>query len=87
MPSNKQILQNVLAKRIKDLRVKQGKSISLISNEVGLAKSLWSDTEKGIKDPQFSTMWRIAEALDIPLSQLIKDVELAVQNKVSFIEE
>ncbi len=87
MPSNKQILQNILAKIIKDLRVRQGKSISLISNEIGLAKSLWSDLEKGIKDPQFSTLWRMAEALDVPLSQLIKDIEIAVQDRVSFIEE
>lgn len=49
----------------------KNKSISLISAEIGMTKSMWADTEKSIKDPQFTTLWRIAEGLEIPLSKLI----------------
>ena len=80
-------LQLSLAKIVKDLRLSTHKSVSLISNEVNLSKSIWSDLEKGIKDPQLSTLWRVAEALDIPLSRLIVLLEDATDGKINFIED
>ena len=80
-------LQLSLAKIVKDLRLSTHKSVSLISNEVNLSKSIWSDLEKGIKDPQLSTLWRVAEALDIPLSRLIMLLEDATDGKINFIED
>ena len=35
-------------------------SISQLSNEIGLSKSIWSELEKGRKDIQLTTFWRIA---------------------------
>lgn len=87
MQDNKEKLQKVLASIIKKHRKANKKSISLISNEIMLAKSLWSDVEKGKKDPQFSTLWRIAEALEIKLSDLIEEIENKVQDSVNFIDE
>lgn len=75
---NKQLLQKALAKVIKKYRDKEGKSITLISAEIGMTKSIWGDLEREQKDPQFSTLWRIAEALDIPLSTLILEIETKV---------
>jgi transcriptional regulator with XRE-family HTH domain len=45
------------------------------SDEIGLTKSVWSNVEAGNRDPQLSTIWRIAEALNIPLSQIILELE------------
>lgn len=87
MQDNKKYLQKALAKIVKKHRKLNNKSMSLLSNEIMLAKSLWSDLEKGIKDPQFTTLWRIAEALEIPLSVLIKEVEDKVKDSVNFIDE
>ena len=50
-------------------------SISKICNEIELSKSVWSMVEQEEKDVQLSTMWRIAEALGMPASQLIKYTE------------
>lgn len=86
MQDNKQKLQIALANTIKKHRKTRKKSISLISNEIMLAKSLWSDLEKGKKDPQLSTLWRIAEGLEIPLSQIIQEVENTVQDAINFID-
>lgn len=87
MQDNREILKAALADKIKTYRLATGKSITLISNEVNLSKSIWSDLEKGIKDPQFSTLWRIAESLNIPLSLLIKELENDLKNKINFIED
>ena len=87
MQDNKKLLQKALANVVRKHRKINKKSISLLSNEIMLAKSLWSDLEKGVKDPQFSTLWRIAEGLEIPLSVLIKEVEDNVKDTINFIDE
>ena len=84
--NNKQLLQNTIAATIKTLRFKQNKSISLISDEIGLAKSIWADLEKGIKDPQFSTLWKISEALGVPLSAVIIEIEKQMPVNFSLLD-
>ena len=79
-------LKHAIAKIIKDLRLSRHKSISLICAEIGMTKSMWADLEKGIKDPQLSTFFRIAEALDIPLSKLIIQLENKLGDNFSFID-
>ncbi len=39
-----------------------------------MTKSMWADMEKGIKDPQFSTLFRMSEGLDISLIKIIKEL-------------
>lgn len=87
MQDNKKRLQKALANIVKKHRKTSKKSISLLSNEITLAKSLWSDLEKGVKDPQFSTLWRIAEGLEMPLSVLIKEVEDKIKDSINFIDD
>lgn len=83
---NKQLLQHTLAEIVKELRLKQKKSISLSSAEIGITKSIWADLEKGIKDPQLSTVWRIAEGLEIQPSQLIKLIEEKLGKNFTFLD-
>lgn len=83
--NNKKLLQNKIAKIINKHRIQKNKSISLISAEIGMTKSMWADLERGIKDPQISTLWRIAEALEIPLSEIIKELEKNLNEDFSLI--
>ena len=76
-------LQLAIAKVVKENRKK---SITKSADEIGMGKSLWADLENGIKDPQISTFWRIAEGLDIKPHILIKMVEDELGEKFSFIE-
>ena len=62
MQELKKELQKAIANVVKNQRKK---SITKSADEIGMGKSLWADLENGIKDPQFSTLWRIAEGLDI----------------------
>lgn len=63
------------------------KSISLLSNEIELSKSIWSEVEKGNKDIQLTTLWRISEGLNIKPSELIKDIENMLGKDFSFLED
>lgn len=83
MQETKQQLQNATAKLVKKLRKK---SITKSADEIGMGKSLWADLENGIKDPQFSTLWRIAEGLEIRPHQLIKMIEDELGEHFSFLE-
>ena len=86
MQESKIIVQKTIAEIIKEYRLKEKKSISLISNEINLSKSIWSQVEKGVKDIQISTLWRICEALEIPLSTLILEIEKRTKGKINFLE-
>ena len=76
-------LQNTIAKIV---RKNRKKSITKSADEIGMGKSMWADLEKGIKDPQFSTLWRIAEGLEIKPHILVKMIEDELGEQFSFIE-
>lgn len=82
---NKKLMQQALSSIIKKYRIERNKSISLISDEIGMTKSMWADLEKSIKDPQLSTLWRISEALDIPLSVIVIELENALGEGFSLV--
>lgn len=84
--ASKQKLQNILAQYVREKRLEQNKSLSKISAEIMMTKSMWLDLEKGIKDPQLSTLWRVSEALDIPLEILIKEIRLRLGKDFSLID-
>ena len=84
MQAEKIKLQKTLAEIIKKLRNK--KSITQLANEIDLSKSVWFNLEKGERDIQISTFWRIAEGLDIKPSDLVKEIENQQGEDFSFIE-
>lgn len=80
------ILQSKLASIVKKHRLDCQKSISHICDEIGMTKSIWGDLERAIKDPQLTTIWKIAQALEIPLSQIITELENELGKDFSLIE-
>lgn len=82
----KKLYKKELGLLIKKHRLGQNKSISLISAEIGMTKSMWADLEKGIKDPQMSTFLRICEALDVSPSQIIEELIEVLGVNFSLIE-
>lgn len=79
----KKEFQKAIANVVKNLRKK---SITKSADEIGMGKSLWADLENGIKDPQLSTLWRIAEGLDIKPHILIELIEKELGENFSFLE-
>ena len=83
MQELKKELQKAIANVIKKNRKK---SITKSADEIAMGKSIWADLENGIKDPQFSTLWRIAEGLEIKPHELVKMIEDEVGAEFSFLE-
>jgi len=77
-------LQQAIAEVIKENRTK---SITKSSDEIGLGKSIWSDIENAKKDPQISTIWRIAEGLNMKPHELVLKIEEKLGDNFSFLED
>lgn len=61
--------------QVKAKRKKLNKSQRLLSFEYDLDSGNLSRIEAGLIDPKLTMLWRISEALGIPLSKLIKSME------------
>ncbi len=57
--------------RLKELREKEKKSLNMFAYENDLSKASLSRIERGIIDLRFSTLIKIANALKMPLSDLL----------------
>lgn len=60
---------------VKKHRIEQNKTMYKISAEVGVQKATWRELELRLKDFRFTTIWKIAAGLDIPLDLLIKELQ------------
>lgn len=81
-----EIIFKVLAKVLKREREKQGKSQRLLADEFALQHSLICRLEKGANEPKFISLWSLAEALGMRLSELIKLVEDELPEGFSLLE-
>lgn len=64
---------------IRQLRIKHGISQEVLSGFASIARSHLSAIENGSKNPNVETLWRIADALEMPLSRFILFVEDAIK--------
>lgn len=75
LQNNKQKVIKALGIVIKKYRQKNGLSLNLLANQLQTSKTVISLIEQGMKDPQFTTLWRICEGLNISFTDLIREVE------------
>ena len=64
-------MKKILGNKIKELRISKGLTIEKLAYENDLAKGNLSEIEKGLIDPQLSTLFRIADGLDVSISELL----------------
>lgn len=53
----------------------------MLSGLAGMARSHIAMIESGYKQANFESVWKIAEALDIPTSKLVELIEEEIENK------
>lgn len=81
-------LAKVIGQVVNELRVKKEKgSINKFAHEYDLDVGNTSRIENGLIDAKIVTLWKIAEALEIPLSEFIKEVEKRLGEDFHFFEE
>lgn len=57
------------------LRIQKGFSQETLATKAGMARSHYAMIESGAKHPDIETLWRIANALEIRLSDIIRMAE------------
>lgn len=73
---------------LRELREKiPNRSINNVAHEYGLDVGNTSRIENGLIEVKVVTLWKLAEAYDIPLSKLIKIVENKMPKNFHFFEE
>ncbi len=82
---NKILIQKATAEIFKKL--KKNKSNYLLSAEYEISTSLLSNIERGLKDPQLTTIFKISEALGIKPSEFIRKIEEILPENFSLIDD
>ena len=60
---------------LREFRERAGQSQETLSAECGFDRTYISRVERGIINPTISRLWKIADALNSPLSEMIKSME------------
>lgn len=73
----------VTGKVIRELRKKRGITQEVLSGFACISRSHLAMIENGTKNPNVDTLWRIAEALGMTLSDLLVliEIEIAKENR------
>lgn len=65
---------------IRRLRKDRKLSQEVFSGLAGLARSHLAMIENGDKQPNFETVWRIANAFDLPPHELVRQIEIEIES-------
>lgn len=81
-------LSKTIGSVLKELREKvPNRSINNVAHEYGLDVGNTSRVENGLIEIKVVTLWKLAEAYGIPLSELIKMVENKLPKDFHFFED
>lgn len=83
--AKKKIIFNAIAKTVKRLRGK--KSQFMLGAEFDIPSSVLSDLERSVKDPQLTTLFKLAGAFDLSISQFMEELEKELPENFSVCEE
>ena len=83
----KELLLKVVGDLVKEKRQLKNKGILLLSYEFDISNSSISSLEKGQRDVQLSTIWKIANALGMNFSEFVNEVELRLPKDFKLIED
>ena len=60
---------------IQSYRLRKGMSQEVLSSLAGLDRTHYSKIERGLRSPTLDTLFKIAQALDIPPSDIVRQIE------------
>ena len=83
----KEILLKVIGEVIKEQRIKQNKGILLFGYEYDISNSSIMLLEKGKRDVQISTLWKLANAFGMSFSEFIELVETRLPKGFKLIDD
>lgn len=85
--SDKALLLGVIGQIIKEKRLSLNKGILLLSYEYDISNSSIAQLEKGKRDVQISTLWKLVNALGMTFPEFIADVGKRLPDDFKMIDE
>ena len=85
MQDKKEIILSALAEVVKELRGER--SQFMFASENDISTSIVSMVERGLKDPQLTTLMKLAEAFDMKFSDFSKKIEEKLPKDFTLIEK
>ena len=70
-----------IGKAIQNLRISKGLSQEVLSGLANLDRTHYSKIERGLRSPTIDTLFKIANALDIPPHEIMIAIENAINSK------
>lgn len=82
------LLSKTIGQILKEYRIEVAeKSINSVAHEYGLDVGNISRIENGVTEVKLVTLWKLADAYEIPLSILIQKIEAALPKDFHLYEE
>ena len=81
----KKLIMKILGESV--IRLRGEKSQFILASENDISSSIISTIERGLKDPQLTTFFKIAEALNIKPSELLLEIENQLPKDFSLIDK
>lgn len=81
----KETIRKVLAKTVKRLR--GTKSQFMLGAEYDIPSSVLSDIERGVKDPQLTTLFKLASAFGLTVAEFMAEVEQEIPENFKIYDE
>jgi transcriptional regulator with XRE-family HTH domain len=70
-----------VTRRLREQRIRAGLSIYRVAKKSGVSQQMIGYVERGMRNPTLQTLLRIAEALQIDLSKLIKQASTGIKHE------
>lgn len=64
-------LSAIVGERLREARTARGLSLGALAGQATLGKGTLSEIENGLRNPNLSTLYALANALDLPLASLL----------------
>lgn len=81
----KKLIMKTLGESVVHLRGE--KSQFILASENDISSSIISTIERGLKDPQLTTFFKIAEALNVKPFELLQEIEQKLPKDFSLIDK
>lgn len=85
--SKKELLLSVIGNLIREKRTEQNKGILLFSYEYDISNSSIAMLEKGKRDVQITTLWKLANALGMSFSEFAMELERRLPPNFKLIDD
>lgn len=83
----KTILLKTIGELVKEKRNELNKGILLLSYEYDISNTSLAQLEKGQRDVQITTMWKIANAFGMTFSEFAKEIETRLPKDFKLVDD